>query len=147
MQPEEVRAQIKRQLHDYRNICREIAQIERMTEQLEAAMTAPKAQIMTGMPRSGGSGDPIAEQVARMIELQEKYETKRVELLAAQDAVETLIEGLDSLERRIFRLHYIDGLIWERVCVEIGYSWRRTHEYHSKALDKLVEMELAKMVE
>jgi hypothetical protein len=37
------------------------------------------------------------------------------------------------------RLRYLEGLGWEAVCVEIGYSWRQTHNIHARALAQLLE--------
>jgi hypothetical protein len=37
----------------------------------------------------------------------------------------------------LIRLYYIDGLTWEKVCVDINYSWRQTHRLHSEALKKI----------
>jgi hypothetical protein len=34
-------------------------------------------------------------------------------------------------------------MTWEEVCVRIGYSWRQTHNIHSRILDKLADEEAA----
>jgi hypothetical protein len=38
------------------------------------------------------------------------------------------------------RHRYLEGLTWEKVCVEMNYSWRQTHNIHARALDKLVDL-------
>jgi hypothetical protein len=43
----------------------------------------------------------------------------------------------DSLLRTILILKYIDGMTWEKLAVEIDYTWQHTHELHRKALGQV----------
>ena len=128
----------KETLKQYLHLKAEHAQISAMLEELEAAMTAPKAQKLNGMPRGGnGQESPMEAMVARHIALQERYRDKLAELDAAQPEIEDAIEQLDSVERTLMRLRYIKGLKWEEICVAMSYSWRRVHQVHAEALEKL----------
>jgi hypothetical protein len=40
-------------------------------------------------------------------------------------------------EIALIRLHYIEGRIWEEVCIEMAYSWMQVHRIHAKALEIL----------
>lgn len=141
---EKLKEQIKRRLHAYNDRSHELKQLEQQLEQLEAVITAPRGQVMDGMPKSPGGGDAMAAVVAELIGLKEKYQTKMQQLLAAQKEVEELIDSLeDTIERQVMRCRYIEGKVWEEVCVVMNYSWKQTHRYHSRALNKLVEAEMA----
>ena len=131
--------ELKKQLHSYRDLKAEHQQIAQELEQLEAFMTGPKGTNWDGMPRGGSAGDPILSVVTQHIALQERYQAKLAELAAAQARIEDIIEGLEPMERKLFRHRYIEGLTWEEVCVAIGYSWRQTHNIHGRALDKILE--------
>lgn len=141
---EKLKEQIKRRLHSYIDRRYECQQLEQQLQQLEATITAPRGQAMDGMPKGPGGGDAMAAVVAELIGLQEKYTTKLKQLLAAQKEVEELIDSLeDTVERQVMRCRYIEGKVWEEVCVVMNYSWKQTHRYHSRALNKLVEAEMA----
>jgi RinA family phage transcriptional activator len=135
------KAELKHRLHSYRDLLAEYAQIKEELAKVEAFMEAPRGANLDGMPRGGSGGDPIVTVVAHHIALQERYKLQLVKLAAAQAAIEDLIDSLEPGERKLMRCRYIDGMTWEEVCVAIGYSWRQTHNIHSRILDKLVEKE------
>ena len=143
---EQLREQIKRKLHRYTAIRWECRQIVEQREKLRATMEAPRSQALDGMPHGSGGGDAMAGLVAELIALNEKYMAKLNRLNAALNEVEDMIDGLeDPTERRLMRYRYINGLVWEEVCVEMNYSWRQTHRIHGQALDKLVAAEMEKV--
>lgn len=132
----------KEQLKAYIEIKRELADLRRRREELEAALYGPRAQAIDGMPRSGSGENYVREErMDRKDEVLAMYEAKEAELQAALVAIEKAIEKLEPRERQLVRLHYIDGLKWEQVCLEMDYSWRQVHRIHSNALNKLKEEE------
>lgn len=132
------RDELKAQLHRYRDLKAEQKQLQKEIQRIEAVMAAPKGSNLDGMPRSPGAGDPVLQAVTQHMALLERYKAQEAKLAAAQTEIEDLIESLDSLERRLMRHRYIEGLGWEEVCVAIGYSWRQTHNIHARALDQLL---------
>ena len=133
---------VKEKLRRYGDRRQELRQIRRMLAELEARMTAPRAQALTGTPGSPSRDpDKLTGLVARAEELRGQYRRCIEELTAAQLEVERLIETLEPREREIFRLRYIDGAKWEDICVICSYSWRQVHRAHSAALQKLEETE------
>lgn len=138
-QRQEARDRIKAKLYVYREAMAEAQQIRAELAQVEAETTGPSTSNWSGMPRGGGNSDPMVGKVSARIRLQEKYTRQLERLDAAQLAVEEMIDGLPSKERRLLRYRYIDGLTWEGVCVAMAYSWRQTHNIHSAALDRLAE--------
>ena len=103
---------VKEKLRRYGDRRQELRQIRRMLAELEARMTAPRAQALTGTPGSPSKDpDKLTGLVARAEELRGQY-------------------------RRC-----IDGAKWEDICVILSYSWRQVHRAHSAALQKLEEAE------
>lgn len=132
--------ELKKKLHTYRDLEEERKQLlEQYT-----ALADPRGANMDGMPKGPGAGDPLAGIATKRQALAKRYAEKVEELADAQTAIEDMIEGLDPLARRLMRHRYIDGLPWEEVCVAIGYSWRRTHDLHAKALLDLLAAETEK---
>ena len=139
-----LREHIRRRLHAYTDRKYELQLLEQQLERLEASITAPRIQAMDGMPHGHGGGDAMASIVAELVGLQEKYKAKILQLTKAQEEVEQLIDSLEPRERSLMRFRYIDGMAWDEVCVAMNYSWRQTHNIHSRALDQLVEAAMEK---
>jgi len=144
MKEDQIRDNIKRKLSRYNGLRFERMQLEEQIAKLEATMYAPRVQALDGMPRGSAGGDAMTNLVAELARLQDKYKEKLVKITEAQNEVENLIENLEPTERRLMRLRYLDGMVWEEVCVAIGYSWRQTHNIHARVLDKLVAAEKEK---
>lgn len=132
----------KEQLKAYVELRRERDDLARRIEEIELERYSPRSQRLDGMPR-GGSGENyvLEDRMDREDKLLELYRRKKAELDAALLVIEEAIEVLDPRERRLIRLHYIDGLTWEQVAVQMAYSWTQVHRIHGKALEKLKEME------
>lgn len=134
----------KKQLKDYRALKKERDDIERRLKEMEAEVPAPRTARLDGMPRSGHSENYVLEaKMDREDELRKLYAEKKAQLNAQLLQIEKAIEVLESTERTILRLYYIDGLTWEEVAVAAGYSWSQTHRYHARALQKLRGVEEA----
>lgn len=127
----------KERLRKYRDLCRELRQIEEKIESMESALYSPKIPRITGMPSAAGNGNSKEDLAAKHIELLDYYKCKKYELYTEQLAIEKAIESLPYRERTLLRLYYIDGLTWEEVCVKMSYGWTQTHKIHGKALQML----------
>jgi DNA-directed RNA polymerase specialized sigma subunit len=140
----ELRERIKNDLHSYIDAKRECKQVEGQIEDIRATMESPRIQALDGMPRGSGGGDAMTGIMAELAELEEKYKAKLHRLHAAMAQVEDMIDTLeDTVERQVLRCRYIEGLIWEEVCVKLNYSWSQTHRHHAAALNKLVAREVS----
>lgn len=141
-QRKEARHRIKIRLGEYIHLEKERLQIIDELTKLEARRTAPGTSNWDGMPRGGGGGDAMTSGLVQKEALQARYARKVADMEAEQARVEDMIESLEPAERKLLRHRYIEGLPWEKVCVEMNYSWRQTHNIHARALDKLVDLEL-----
>lgn len=131
----------KERLRTYRDLRRELRQIERKVEAIETSLYSPKIPRLTGMPAAPGGGNAKEDMVAEHLELLDHYKAKKAELATEQLAIEKAIDSLPYRERTMLRLYYIDGLTWEDVCVQMSYSWKWVHQIHSDALQKLKKFE------
>ncbi len=141
---EQLRLDIKQQLSSYRELEAERRQLLEELNRLEILMDAPGSSNWDGMPHGSGVSNPVERMAVKHLTLIDGYRAKLSEMVAAQDVIENLIEGLDPTERRLARFRYIDGLQWEEVCERMCYSWRQTHRIHGRLLDKLTDAEMAK---
>lgn len=128
----------KERLKAYRSIKLERDRLITMIEELEAQMQSPRSQRLDGMPRGGSApSNPVENLVVKHTELIERYQQKVAELTEVAGEIENAIEVLAPRERTLIRLHYIQGMTWEEVCVAMSYSWKQIHRIHAKALTML----------
>ena len=92
--------------------------------------------VNDGMPK-GSSQSDLSGYAATLDGLIEKLKKERLEKIQHLRNIEDQIGKMqDEDEKRVLRLRYIKGMKWEEVAVEMEYSWRRTHDIHSRALKK-----------
>lgn len=132
----------KEELKQYQHIKRELEKLERTIQRINEDLYSPRTSNLTGMPKSQlpDGFNPADSWIEEKSEVLEMYARKKEELKAALLAIENAIATLEPAERTVMRLHYIDGLKWEQVCVEAFCSWRTAHRYHARALEKLKEV-------
>ena len=128
----------KEKLRAYRDMRRERDQLLGKIEEIEVVLYAPRTQKLDGMPRSGHrDGSWLDDLLEHQAELLKKYRSLEMELSKSILEIEEAIDTLAPRERALMRLYYIDGLTWERVAVEMHYTWRQAHRIHGKALEQL----------
>lgn len=133
----------KEQLRQYTDLKRESEHLDAILKRLENEEPAPRTSKLDGMPH-GSSGENYVQEdkMDREKEVRQLYHEKKAQLDAQLLEIENAIEVLESTERELIRLRYLEGLKWEEVAVEIGYSWQQTHRIHARALVKLRAAEL-----
>ena len=132
--------ELKNWLRSYRQKKLEAEQLTQAIERLEAEMYNPKTTRFDKIPGSTHeAGSPTERLAIKHIDLIERYEVKRLDLLEEQVRIEQTIEKLNETERMLMRYRYIEGMTWEEVAVAINYSWMQMHRIHARALSKLVE--------
>lgn len=93
-----------------------------------------------GMPAGGGGPGRMIAAVERLDELEAELAEQIVERVAIRREIGQAIDRLpDERFARLLRLRYIDGMTFERVAVEMNYSWRQTIRKHKAALTALPE--------
>lgn len=105
------------------------------------AMLRAKAAGVRGMEYDrqtvhGGAEHNILEDAACAIaDCEAKIETKIAQWRAALDRVTGIIYAVKDQRYQILLLYrYRDLWTWERIAVEMGYSWPHIHRMHTAAL-------------
>ena len=130
----------KEELKEYIETKREIKIIEEKIEFLESKKTSIKSMIIDDMPKPEPEQDRLGELLGEIEELIEQYNKKQLRLTKQQLEIENCIDKLDnSKERNIMRLRYLEGMKWEKICVEVNYRWAQIHRHHKSILEKICE--------
>lgn len=125
-------------LRQYRNVLQKVEMLKRdliRWRELGEKVTPS----LTGMPQ-GGQNVPKVEQSAIMICDIEKEINERIKqlselymrILSAIDAVDDI-----NLQNLLYR-RYIQGQKWEKIAVEMHYSYMHVCRLHGQALDKIM---------
>lgn len=135
----------KERLRAYRALKQERDEVRQMIETIEAELYSPKVPRLEAVPSGGGQLHdgitPTDAKIDKRDELLALYAEKCAQMDAELLAIEQVIDSLEPREKTLLRLHYVKGLTWENVCVEMSYSWRQVHRIHAKALEKLKDAE------
>ena len=123
-------------LSQYRAIQKEIAQLEKQIDRLEALARSPRISHLTGMPRAGRVSDGMGI-VAKIEDLRAQYYAKLSQFLELQSITESIISGLGHEERIIVRYKYIDGLTIADIARRVNYSEKTIKRRLSAAMKKL----------
>ena len=87
------------------------------------------------MPGGGGADDQLGAIVSHIMDLKADMVTQAKTIKAEQQIVQAVIDAVDDPDQRhLLRLRYINGYKWERVAVEMNYSFRHTLRIHGAAL-------------
>lgn len=87
------------------------------------------------MPGGGGSVDKVGAIVANIVDLQSELAVQAKTMKAEQEIVQAVIDAVDDPDlRQLLILRYINGLTWEKIAVDMNYSWRHTLRLHGAAL-------------
>ena len=92
---------------------------------------------MDGMPRTKKAADKVAAAVIAVTELKDTLADKTLTYVQQLTDVEGAIDSLPPLERRIMRMHYIDGLSWTRISEIVNYSYQYIFVIRARAFDML----------
>lgn len=125
------------ELEQFASIQKEIEDIRELQNDLKERQKSIKAQIITDMPRGGGSAMTMEDIVAN-IELNiVKIAKKQLELANFILDMENNIESLQSQERRLIRYRYINGLPFYQIAMKMHYSERHVKRLHKEILNKM----------
>ena len=87
---------------------------------------------------TSNQGDRIQMCVEKIIEMQNKLAEQIDRGVALREDIEKAIGAVaDDRLRLLLRYRYIDGYTWERIAVEMHYSWRQVVRMHGKALEEM----------
>lgn len=124
----------KEYLNSYKILCRKLESLEEQLQSLREVEQSAKIQSISDMPKGSKQAD-LSDVMVKMEVVFTKIIRLRAECLERKLDIESRIADIpDGIEADILRKRYIEFKPWEKICVEIGYSWRQTHYIHSNAL-------------
>ena len=125
---------LKRYINLDREIERKLEEVARLRSKLTRI-----TQVLTAEPQGGGSIYGKTEEIlAKIVDLEKEIDADVDRLVAIRDGIKTMIEAVeDDRERLLLQYRYLDGWTFEKIAVEMNYSWRQIHRLHSRALSNL----------
>ena len=108
----------------------------------EIAYWESRAQKVTtswsAVPGGGKGSDKVQTGAIKVAELRDSLMGKIEELAAVRAEIERAIGTVqDDTQRRLLRLRYIKGMTWEKVAIEMNYTYQWVCELHGRALNKV----------
>lgn len=124
----------KEYLLGFQKISRQLARLENELAEIRLNKYCPSC-TSDGMPHASGCSD-LSSYMAKVDELEKKILKKKYNRLQKQQEIRNRIERMeDENEKDVLTYRYLRGMKWEDIAVKMGYSWRRIHYIHSKALE------------
>lgn len=109
-----------RLLEQLKALRREVDMLSQRIAELELAAQGGVGRI-TGMPRGTRRWDRTGDYAAKIAELWDRLEARRMRCMDLLGALYAFIDDIDdSLLRQIFTYRYIDGDTWQRVATRVG---------------------------
>ena len=144
---------IKDRLRRYTDLIRDIENQRERLDQMEATYGSPTSPNLSGIPKAkGGITNPIAAAYERKERLMERIEQKEAAERIEREALEDMIEKLDSPDERLtIQLKYLDLYEWQDVnfglfgrkadfIEKMDAYQRRTYRIHGRALLNLARI-------
>lgn len=130
----------QKRLKNYRVLLQARRQTQRMMREQEDAL-ARLADKGNGRPTKGSRrSGPVQEAVRRRQSLLARYRAKDAAAAAELLAIEDALCRLPELDQIVLRMHYIEGLTFERIGQQIGYSSRQVRRIHEFGIRRLQSM-------
>lgn len=127
----------------------QIFRAERRREQLEDRLQRINRERETPigglnydpMPRSCGEGNGAASILFKIADIEERIYEQKTEIEKSVTRVMDILEYLpiNSAEREICELYYIDKMTWENVEEKVAISGRQCRRIRDKALEDLLK--------
>lgn len=123
----------KQYLRRYQTAKRRVGLIQEEIEELRSSKTSPVG-LGDGMPHGSGTSD-LSGYAARWDELVRELEAeKEMQMVTYREIRQQIGMVPDPTEQEILSRRYLIGQSWEKIAVEMGYSYRNITRIHGRAL-------------
>ena len=123
----------KQYLRRYQTAKRRVGLIQEEIEELRSSKTSPVG-LGDGMPHGSGTSD-LSGYAARLDELLRELEAeKEMQMVTYREIRQQIGMVPDPTEQEILSRRYLIGQSWEKIAVEMGYSYRNITRVHGYAL-------------
>lgn len=125
---------------DFKVMREKIKQVNRLNRAMQkkyedATRTTP---VLSDMPKGGGTGDKMANDVVEMVTVKEEYYTAREELMEMKDQLSRKMIKLDKWQHvAVIRKRYIEEKSITEIMDEIGYEESQTKRF-LKAAEEII---------
>ncbi len=124
----------KQYLRRYQVAKRRVGLIQEEIEELRSSKTSPVG-LGDGMPRGSGTSD-LSGYAARLDELLRELEAeKELQMVTYREIRQQIGMVSDAIEQEILSRRYLIGQSWEKIAVEMKYSYRHVTKLHGHALN------------
>jgi len=125
---------VKEYLQQYRDADREIntklEQIQRLRE-----LATKTTQTLNPDKVQTATENKTEIIVSKIVDLEQEINIEVDQMIALRDLVESTIgQVTDSVQQIILRRRYINGERWEKIAVDLNYTYRHVTRIHGEAL-------------
>ena len=130
---------MEERLKRYNEIDAEISKLEWKIVMLENEETQASTSVLeiTGIKPKGYTTSSVENKVVKNADKITKYNNKIVELKAEKKMIESIINTLKGIEKRVIELRYIQNLKWESIAVSIDRDVSRVRAIKNSAIIKM----------
>ena len=123
----------KQYLRRYQAAKRRVGLIQEEIQELRSSKTSPVG-LGDGMPHGRGTSD-LSGYAARLDELLRELEAeKEMQMVTYREIRQQIGMVPDTIEQEILSRRYLLWQSWEKIAVEMGYSYRNITRIHGHAL-------------
>ena len=124
----------KQYLRRYQEAKKRAKRIQEEIDALRSSETSPVG-LGDGMPHGSGTSD-LSGYAARLDELLRELEAeKEMQMLTYREIRQQIGMVPDAIEQEILSRRYLIGQSWEKIAVEMKYSYRHVTKLHGYALN------------
>jgi len=123
----------KQYLRRYQTAKRRVGLIQEEIEELRSIKTSPVG-LGDGMPRGSGTSD-LSGYAARLDELLRELEAEKEMQMVTYHEIWNQVKKIpNATEQEVLTRRYLIGQSWEKIAVEMHYSYRQIIRIHGAAL-------------
>lgn len=123
----------KKYLNQYLEAKRKAALINEQIDKLRDTQTSPMG-LGDGMPKGNMKSD-LSGYMAKLDKLlSELYAEKEIQMITYHEILQAINAMKDNIEKEILTRRYTLGQSWEKIAVEMGYSYRQILRLHGTSL-------------
>ena len=113
-----------------------LEQIKNLRDKL-TSISSPMGNIGDKV-QSSKDPDKFTNTISKIVELENEINNDIDKLVDLKSIARKAIESLDDdVEKMVLYKRYFENKTFEQISVELNYSWRRIHQFHSDALKNL----------
>lgn len=123
----------KEYLQSYKKYKQKVKRLEEQLAEVRSGKMSPSL-IQSDMPSAHNQKD-LSDYIVQCDKIIYEIIKAQRDAVVRFSEVQQQIEFLeDENEKTVLTLRYLRDYNWEKICVEMQYSWKQIHRIHSRAL-------------